>query len=150
MPVTRIVTTAVLLMLAAAIAPTASAAPCAKIPRVRPIDHACLPAGRSPARIPVYRGEGPGDYVEIAYVDSYSCLERDEETVKAQLEDLDANARAAGADGLIRLKQLAIKKTGFVNNPRTPFPSVQQGETKYYFFRAVAIKYKPGGRQRPR
>jgi len=126
---------------------------------VRSIDHACLPAGTSPANIPVMAGLPPGDadYVEIAHVDSFTCEApqpeasgakppADTASKDAQFADLQAKARAAGADAVINTRKLSARREGFINNPRTPFPSVMQGETKLQFYRGVAIKYVPGRR----
>lgn len=140
--------------LAAAIAATMLAgcshsAPCGPKNPVRRIDHACLPAGQSPAEIPVMAGLPPGDadFVEIAHVDSFSREPGDDPAAKReQFADLQAKARAAGADAVVRVRKLHTRQEGFINNPRTPFPSVMQGETKREFYRGVAIKYVPGRR----
>ncbi len=126
-------------------------ADCGAKPSVRRTDHACLPSGGAPTMgtIPVMAGPLPGDrdYVEIANIDSYSIPGKPTpEQTEAQKTDLEAKGRAAGADAVIQVQRLNSTKNGWINNPRTPFPSVMQGETKLYFQRGVAIKFVPGGR----
>lgn len=114
---------------------------CNSQPPIRMIDHACLPAGKSPADVPLYRQDIDEQYVQIAHIDSYVCQDPDEGCTKAMLKDLEAKARIAGADAVIRVKMLANKRTGFIENPRTPFISLQQGKWEENFFRGIAIKY---------
>jgi hypothetical protein len=115
---------------------------CAKQPAVRPIDHACLPTGAQHASVPLYRGTVPDrTFVEIAYVDSFACADKQPPTVQSQMRDLQAKAGQAGADAVIRVEQLANKKQGLVDNPMTPFPSSMQDTVKEYFFRGVAVKF---------
>ena len=126
-------------------------ADCGTAPSVRRTDHACLPSGGAPtsAAVPVMAGPLPGDrdYVEIARIDSYSIPAKPTpEQTEAQKADIASKARAAGADAVIEVQRLNSTRNGWINNPRTPFPSVMQGETKLYFHRGVAIKYVPGGR----
>jgi uncharacterized protein YbjQ (UPF0145 family) len=110
-------------------------------PPIRPIDHACLPAGQSPADIPLLPGDVETDRVEIAKIDSFACKDLDADAVRRMMEDLKAKARVAGADAVIRVQRLHNLREGFISNPNTPFPSVMQGEWKEYFFRGTAVKY---------
>lgn len=108
---------------------------------IRPIDHACLPAGTSPADIALYRQDIDAEYLQIAYLDSFFCQDPGEKEVKDMLDDLKAKARIAGADAVIRVKMLSDVRSGALDNPRTPFRSMEQGEWKEKFFRGIAIKY---------
>jgi hypothetical protein len=114
---------------------------------IRMIDHACLPAGISPSEIPLYRQDINRQYVQIAHIDSYTCREPGDAEVQDMLNDLKNKARAAGADAVIRVKMLSNKRTGYIDNPRTPFRSVQQGSWEDHFFRGIAIKFtgRPSG-----
>lgn len=131
---------------------------CTSRPPIRAIDHACLPAGGAPTKgdIELYRGDIDAQYVQVATIDSFVCDASSDtdypvkepskptvsaENVRKMLEDLKGKGRAAGADALIRVKMLHRVRTGFKNNPRTPFPSVEQGEWRDYFMRGIAIKY---------
>ena len=113
---------------------------CAK-PPIRPIDKTCLPAGKSPATIPLYRGDLQAKYAEIANIDSFVSLDECDDTVRLQLKDLQTKARAIGADAAIRVRKLNNRIRGFQEDPETPFWSVKQGYSKDRFLRATAIKY---------
>ena len=108
---------------------------------VRAIDQAHLPAPRNYSDLPLYRRDIDTEYVEIASIDSVVMPRNDTDSVKCMLEDLKAKACAAGADAVVKVQLLEQKKRGFVNNPRTPFPSWKQGEWQEYFFRGTGIKY---------
>jgi hypothetical protein len=122
--------------------------PCGSREPVRPVDRACLPAGTSPAEIPLYRGDVEARYRVIATIDSFACSQCETkdgiepEVIQEMMRDLQEKARAAGADALIRVKLLSNKVSGFKENPRTPFWSVMQGQWEEPFFRGVAIKYE--------
>lgn len=111
-------------------------------PHIRPIDGHCLPAGVSPPEIPLYQGEIATNHAKIATIDSFAADCKDEATVREQLLDLQRKARLAGADALTHVRPLSHKLYGFLNDPNTPFPSVRQGSSEMYFFRATAIKYQ--------
>ena len=137
-------------MLAAAAAACTACSPCigescAKQPTVRPIDHACLPAGAPRASVPMYHNITNRTFTEIAYVDSFASPDKSPDTVRQQMQDLQSKAGQAGADALIQVQQLANKRTGLVNNPQTPFDSKMQGSEEQYFFRGIAVKYGSQG-----
>jgi hypothetical protein len=110
-------------------------------PPVRPVDHACLAAGPTNRYVPAYAAAVPFDAIEIATVDSFAADARDARTVESMLADLRAKGAATGADALMRVRMLHDRQRGYVNNPRTPFPSVMPGETKWFFLRASAVKW---------
>ena len=110
-------------------------------PPVRPVDHACLAAGTTNRHVPAYAAPVPFDAIEIAIVDSFVCEARDARAVESMLADLRAKGAATGADALMNVRMLNDRQRGYVNNPRTPFPSVMPGETKLYFLRASAVKF---------
>lgn len=115
--------------------------PCAPRSPIRPIDHACLPAGCSPDDLPLFRQDITTPNVQIATVESFASEQNDPETVKKMLNDLKNKAQTTGADAVIRVKMLHQNLHGFVENPRTPFFSVKQDDWKRYFFHGVAVKY---------
>jgi len=114
---------------------------CCEKPPIRPIDKHCLPSGKSPAELPLYRADVAAKYAEIAYVDSFVSLDNCTDTVERQLKDLQAKGRTTGADALIRVRLLKNRVRGWQEDPNTPFYSVRQGDSTDYFFRATAIKY---------
>lgn len=131
---------------------------CGNKPAIRPIDKACLPAGRSPSQIQLYREDVEAPHRQIAYIDSCKsevCYPKDKtkaknkdteqliepEEVRKMLEDLKAKARSIGADAVVRVKMEHNRRTGFVENPETPFWSVKQDESRQYFFHGIAIKF---------
>ena len=80
-------------------------------------------------------------YREIAVVDSFRAKKLDADTTARMMEDLRKKAAALGADAVVEVRRLEDRHEGFTNNPRTPFPSVMQGEWKTYFFRGTAVRY---------
>ncbi|MCX7718380.1 MAG: hypothetical protein N2111_08260 [Candidatus Sumerlaeaceae bacterium] len=119
-------------------------------PPIRPVDHACLAAGPTNRHVPAYAAEVPFDAIEVAIVDSFACDARDAQAVESMLADLRAKGAATGADALMRVRMLNDRQRGYVNNPRTPFPSIMPGETKWYFLRASAVKFTKPVRGLPR
>lgn len=145
-----------LCLLSLAVGALYGCAPCGYRNPVRPIDRACLPAGTSPAEIPLYRGDVLAKYTELATVDSFACSQcyatdgMEPAVVQDMLQDLQEKARSVGADAVIRVKMLGNQVAGFKENARTPFWSVEQGEWKEPFFRGIAIKYTTPQKGEPR
>lgn len=134
--------------LLAAIPLSASCEPSkARYSPIRPIDGACLPAGKPSAEMPLYRADLDADYEQIAYVDSIPVCKDEPSSMSLMMKDIKERGREAGADAIIRVKLAFNRTDGFVNNPNTPFDSVMQGSTKTFFLRGIAIKYrtKPDG-----
>lgn len=149
-------TLAIAAALAAAASLAATLAGCAPVPRVpkpiRPIDRASLPAGcpKDAAEVELFKTDIKPVHEQIATVDSFPAVLPDENTVKAQLVDLQTKAGIAGADAVVRVRQLKHRTTGFVRDPTTPFAGVRQGDTLHSFFRGTAVRYlEPPAARRP-
>ena len=80
-------------------------------------------------------------YKMVAFVQSLSSPNRDQETQREQLVYLREVAREVGADAVIHIAQFNDQIRGFVPDDATPFPSVRQGRTNTYFVRGIAIRY---------
>lgn len=133
------ITTAICLL---SVAPLAAQVDCCgSNPPIRSIDRTCLPAGAPKPNLALYTTDLAEQYQEIATVDSYISTDKCEDTTRMQLKDLQAKGTAIGADALIRVRPLHNNIRGWKENPDTPFFSVEQGESKDFFYRATAIKY---------
>ncbi len=115
---------------------------CSMTPReVRDVDVRAARPARPCEKVELLSGKPEKSYREIAVVESFRSKRLDAEITRRMMEDLQAKGAAVGADAVIGVKRLADRHEGFVSNPRTPFPSVMQGEWKTYFFRGTAIRY---------
>jgi len=115
---------------------------CSSAPReVHVFDpHNVRPACR-PESVELLTRKPSQPYREIAVVDSFRAKKLDADTTARMMEDLRKKAAALGADAVVEVRRLEDRHEGFMNNPRTPFPSVMQGEWKTYFFRGTAVRY---------
>ncbi|MEI7635313.1 MAG: hypothetical protein WCK47_13655 [bacterium] len=109
---------------------------------VRSIDHACLPAGAPNRHIKAFKGDIPAQCIEIANVDSFIACNMNEAAANKMLTDIRAKGATLGADALVRVALLHNRRQGFVDQPRTPFRSWTQGETREYFMRGVAVRFE--------
>lgn len=114
-------------------------------PPIRAIDHACLPVGPPKRNVPVYRSDVRQPYIAVALIESFSAHEPTECDERAMLIDIQAKAGSIGADAVVKVRRLKVRQRGLVENPRTPFYSLQQGEHVEEFLRATAIVYSPRG-----
>ncbi len=115
---------------------------CASGPReIQRVDPREIRPARSPRNVELLSKSPDQPYHEIAVVDSFRAKKLDAEVTSRMMEDLQKKAAALGADAVINVRRLADRHEGFVSNPRTPFPSVMQGEWKTYFFRGTAVRY---------
>jgi hypothetical protein len=95
----------------------------------------------SPGSVELLKGKPNRKYTELGVVDSFRAKQLTPEETSQMMTDLQHKAASLGADAVIDVRRLADRHEGFVNNPRTPFPSVMQGEWKEYFFRGTAVRY---------
>ncbi|MCX7625186.1 MAG: hypothetical protein N2Z21_03120 [Candidatus Sumerlaeaceae bacterium] len=86
-------------------------------------------------------GKPSRDYREVGVVESSRAKKLTPDVTAQMMKDLQNKAALLGADAVIDVHRLADRHEGFVNNPRTPFPSVMQGEWKTYFFRGTAVRF---------
>src|SRR5690606_10674917 len=96
---------------------------CAKpysIQRVGTVVPAKRPADRD---IPLYATGSPHGGLPVALVQSRQGTRRDDRTLTRQLDDLKQAAREAGADAVIDVQLLPIRRRGWRSDPNTPVPS---------------------------
>ena len=96
---------------------------------------------KHPKQIELMTGRPSGNFRELGIVESSRAKKLTPEVTSQMMSELQQQASMLRADAVIEVRRLADRHEGFVNNPRTPFPSVMQGEWKTYFFRGTAVKY---------
>ncbi|MGC8741087.1 MAG: hypothetical protein ACP5QZ_02530 [Candidatus Sumerlaeaceae bacterium] len=115
---------------------------CSASPReIQRLDPGEVRPARPPRSVELLTKAPDRPYREIAVVDSFRAKKLDPEVTARMMEDLQKKAARFGADAVVDVRRLADRHEGFVNNPRTPFPSLMQGQWKTYFFRGRAIRY---------
>lgn len=97
-------------------------------------------AAKAPSSVELLSGKPSCDYQEIGVVESSRAKKLTPDLTARMMKELQTQAAALGADAVIDVRKLADRHEGFNNNPRTPFPSVMQGEWKTYFFRGTAVR----------
>jgi len=77
----------------------------------------------------------------IAILSSSPRTGMDDATMARHVEDLQAAAQRAGADLVTEMRLLTVKKSGYIEDPLTPFPSPKQGDYEQYIMRGTAMVY---------
>lgn len=95
-----------------------------------------------PSKVELIQGRPTRPFREIAVVESSRAKKLDPDITSRMLQEIRERAAALGADAVVDVRRLADRHEGFVDNPRTPFPSVMQGQWKTYFFRGIAVRYQ--------
>lgn len=96
---------------------------------------------KAASSVELLTGKPSCDYREIGVVESSRAKKLTPDLTAQMMKELQTQAAALGADAVIDVRRLADRHEGFVNNPRTPFPSVMQGEWKTFFFRGTAVQF---------
>lgn len=91
--------------------------------------------------VALYTGKPSQTVRELGIVESSRAKNLTPDVTAKMMKELQEQAAALGADAVVDVRRLADRHEGFVNNPRTPFPSVMQGEWKTYFFRGTAVRF---------
>jgi hypothetical protein len=78
---------------------------------------------------------------EIAVVMTTTREGMDDEVLAKHVREIKKAARRAGADAVINARLVTVKKTGYVRDPNTPFPSATQGEWAEYQMKGSAVVY---------
>jgi hypothetical protein len=93
-------------------------------------------------KVDVYVGDVQQPHEELAIIETASTGWVDDEIKRHWIEELQAKARAMGGNAIQETRILTKRIAGFVPDERTPFASVRQGRTEYYFMRAKVIRIK--------
>ncbi|MDK2971182.1 MAG: hypothetical protein PWP23_937 [Candidatus Sumerlaeota bacterium] len=109
--------------------------------RVQRIGTAEYNAVRDPEAVRLFLGDVSRPYREIAWIDSFSAVEKDREVKREQLAELRREAARIGADAIIEIQSLKEMRRGMTNDPRTPFPAWEQARTEMNFLRGKAVRF---------
>jgi hypothetical protein len=109
--------------------------------RVHRIGEAEYKGGGSPDSIRLFLGDVTRPYQEIAWVDSFSSVDRDREVKREQLGELRRRAAELGADAIIEIQSLKEQRRGMTPDPRTPFPAFQPADYELRFLRGKAVRF---------
>lgn len=91
--------------------------------------------------IPIYSEAGPHQGVPVALVQSRRLRDRSDDSLRVQLEDIRRAALDANADAVVNLELLPVRRTGFEEDPMTPFLSPRQNTWMEYVLRGTAVIY---------
>ncbi len=108
---------------------------------VFPLTSQKFPAATADAEVKLFVNEVERPHIKLAYVRSYTAKNELPETKRAQLLDIQKRARKLGADAIMGVTLMKTEVLGFVEDEKTPFPSLEQGEYSETFLRGTAIKF---------
>lgn len=80
-------------------------------------------------------------YREIAVITTQPRQGMEDEVLRVHLKALRRAAERAGADAVMNVRLLTVKKEGYVRDPAPPFPAVKQGAWAEYVLRGTAVVY---------
>jgi len=81
---------------------------------------------------------------KVAVINSRRSTTFEQEDIAQMLFDLRSEGARAGVDAVANIRILHDWRRGFINNPRTPFPSKMQGQQNLYYLRGDGIRCTNG------
>jgi hypothetical protein len=87
--------------------------------------------------------ERPGRIIAVVQSSARAGLE--DAVLAKHVRELRRAASRAGADAVINIRMLTVKKEGYIYDEAPPFPAAKQGAYARYIMRGEAVVYLPEG-----